>query len=94
MSSVTYISGVVNRFVKSGSVNKGKLTGKLPVSEEVVEDLRKLLAHNPQTFLTRLSHCTHSSCNIGFHPSCISIAFSRSDATGFHNIWMFERAST
>ena len=37
-----HISDVINRFVRTGSVNKGKSPGRPSVSEEVVDDLRRL----------------------------------------------------
>jgi hypothetical protein len=49
---VIHIQDIIIKSVRSGSVNKGKSTGKLQVSEE----------HNPQTPLTRLSHCTQGRC--------------------------------
>ena len=42
---------VINRFVRTGNVNKGSSPGRPSVSEEV-DDLRRL-EQNPQTFLTR-----------------------------------------
>jgi hypothetical protein len=41
---------VINRFVRTGCVNKGKSTGRPPISEKVVGDLRERLEHNPDTF--------------------------------------------
>ena len=35
-----HIRDVINRFVRSGSVNKGKSPGRAAISEEVVDDLR------------------------------------------------------
>ena len=49
-----HIRYVINRFIRTGSVNKGKCPGRPAVAEGVVDDLRQL-KHNPQTFLTRLS---------------------------------------
>jgi hypothetical protein len=38
MSLVVYIRDVINRFVQAGSVNKVKSSGRLPQSEQAVED--------------------------------------------------------
>jgi hypothetical protein len=35
---VTHIKDVINRFVQAGNTNKGKTTGRLPKSEEAVEN--------------------------------------------------------
>ena len=48
-----HIRVVINRFVRTSRVDKGKSLGRPSVSEEVVDDLRRL-EQNPQTFLTRL----------------------------------------
>mgnify|MGYP005984583935 FL=1 len=50
----THIIDVINRFVPTGNANKGKSAGRPSVSEEVVDDLRRL-EQNPQTPSTRLS---------------------------------------
>ncbi|KAJ3646228.1 hypothetical protein Zmor_023823 [Zophobas morio] len=52
--SEVHIRDIINRFVRTGSVDKEKSPGRPSVSEEVVNNLR-LLEQNPQTFLTRLS---------------------------------------
>ena len=49
-----HIRNVINRFVRTGSVNEGKSPGRPSVAEEVVNNLRRL-EQNPQTSLTRLS---------------------------------------
>jgi hypothetical protein len=36
---------VINRFVRTGCVNKGKSTGRPPISEKVVGDLGERLEH-------------------------------------------------
>ena len=38
-----YIRDVINRFVRTGSVNKRKSPGRPSVSDEVVDDLRRLV---------------------------------------------------
>ena len=38
-----HIRDVINRFVRTGSVNKGKSPGRRSESEEVVDDLRQRL---------------------------------------------------
>ncbi|KAJ3645687.1 hypothetical protein Zmor_023328 [Zophobas morio] len=49
---MSHIRYVVNRFVRTGSVDTGKSPGRSSVSEEVVNDLRRL-KQNPQTYLTK-----------------------------------------
>ena len=49
-----HIRDVINRFVRSGSVNTGRSPERPSVSEEVVDDLRRL-EQNSQTSLTRFS---------------------------------------
>ena len=46
-----HIRDVINRFVRTGSVHKEKSCGRPLVSEEVVDDLRRL-ERNLQTSLT------------------------------------------
>ena len=46
------IRDVINSFVPTGSVDKGKSRGRPSVSEEVVDGLRPL-EQNPQISLTR-----------------------------------------
>ena len=46
-----HIRDVINRFVRTGSVDKFESAGTSSVSEEL-DDLRRL-DQNPQTFLTR-----------------------------------------
>jgi hypothetical protein len=38
---IPHIRSIVNRFVATGSVEKGKSVGRPPVNEEIVEDLRQ-----------------------------------------------------
>ena len=47
-----HIRAVINRFVRTGSVNKEKSPRRLSIPKEVVDDLRRL-EQNPQTSLTR-----------------------------------------
>ena len=49
-----HIRDVINRFVPTGRIDKGKSPGKLSVSEKVVDDLRRL-EQKPQTSLTRFA---------------------------------------
>ena len=49
-----HIRDVINRFVRTGSVDKGKSPGRSSVYEKVVDDLRRL-EQNPQTSLARFS---------------------------------------
>ncbi|KAJ3643407.1 hypothetical protein Zmor_026120 [Zophobas morio] len=51
-SSEAHVRDAINRFVRTGSVDKGKSPGKPSISEEVVDDLRRL-EQNAQTSLTR-----------------------------------------
>ena len=37
-----HIRNVINRLVRTGTVNKGRSPGRLSVSEEVADDLRQL----------------------------------------------------
>ena len=48
-----HVRDVIKRFVRTGSVDKGKSPGRLSVFEEVVDDFRLLDQHNAQTSLTR-----------------------------------------
>ncbi|KAJ3659446.1 hypothetical protein Zmor_011135 [Zophobas morio] len=47
-----HITDIINRFVRTGSVCKRKSRGRSSVSEEVVDDLRRL-EQNAQTPLTK-----------------------------------------
>ncbi|KAJ3650075.1 hypothetical protein Zmor_021783 [Zophobas morio] len=47
-----HIKDVINRFVQTSSVDKGKSPRRPSVSEEVVDDFKRL-EQNPQTSLTR-----------------------------------------
>jgi hypothetical protein len=50
-----HIRGVINRFVQTGTVNKGKSTGRPQVSNEVMEELQERLEQDPQQSIARLS---------------------------------------
>ncbi|KAH0810715.1 hypothetical protein GEV33_012076 [Tenebrio molitor] len=52
---IAHIRRVVNRFVATGSVEKGKSVGRPPVNEEIVEDLRQRIEQIPKTSLRKLS---------------------------------------
>jgi hypothetical protein len=52
---IAHIRRVVNRFVATGSVEKGKSVGRPPVNEEIVEDLRQRIEQSPKTSLRKLS---------------------------------------
>jgi hypothetical protein len=57
---------IVNRFVTTGSVEKGKSSGRPKVIADVVENLRHHLEERPRTSLTRLSFQTgapRSTCH-------------------------------
>ena len=51
-SSEAHTRDVINRFVRTGSINKGKSPGRPSVSEEVVDDLGRI-EQTPQKSLTR-----------------------------------------
>ena len=55
------IRDIVNRFVRTASVNKEKSRGRPSVSEEVVDDLTQL-EQDPQTSL-KTSSAVRSSCD-------------------------------
>jgi hypothetical protein len=38
----------VNRFLTTGTVSKGKSSGWLPISDEIIEDLRERVEETPQ----------------------------------------------
>jgi hypothetical protein len=50
-----HIRRIFNRFVTTGSVEKGKSTGRSKVIEDVVENIRDHLQEHQRTSLTRLS---------------------------------------
>lgn len=50
-----HIRDVMNRFMQTGNVSKGKSPGRPQVSQEVVEDLRTRVEQNPQMSLSKLS---------------------------------------
>jgi hypothetical protein len=52
---IAHIRRIVNRFVATGSVEKGKSVGRPPVNEEIVEDLRQRIEQSPKTSLRKLS---------------------------------------
>jgi hypothetical protein len=45
---IAHIRRIVNRFVATGSVEKGKSVGRPPVNEEIVEDLRQRIEQSPK----------------------------------------------
>jgi hypothetical protein len=54
-SLAAHLLRIVNRFVTTGSVEKGKSSGGPEVMEHVVENIRDHLEEHPRTSLTRLS---------------------------------------
>jgi hypothetical protein len=54
-SLLTHIGRIVNRFLTTGTVSKGKSSGRPPVSDEIVEDLRERVEETPQISVARLS---------------------------------------
>jgi hypothetical protein len=45
----------VNRFLTIGTINKGKSSGRPPVSDEVIEDLKEMVEKIPQISVAHLS---------------------------------------
>ncbi|CAH1383550.1 unnamed protein product [Tenebrio molitor] len=45
----------MNRFLTIGTINKGKSSGRPPVSGEIVEDLKEMVEKTPQISVARLS---------------------------------------
>jgi hypothetical protein len=45
----------VNRFLTTGTVRKGKSSGRPPVSDEIIENLRGRVERTPQIAIDRLS---------------------------------------
>jgi hypothetical protein len=73
---------IVDRFVATGSVEKGKSSGRPKVMEDVVANIRDTLEEHPRTSLTRLAlqaGVPRSTChkivkkNLHFHPYKITI---------------------
>jgi hypothetical protein len=54
-SLAAHIHRIVDRFVATGSVEKGKSSGRPKVMEDVVENIRDTLEEDPRTSLTRLA---------------------------------------
>jgi hypothetical protein len=54
-SLAAHINRIVDRFVATGSVEKGKSSGRPKVMEDVVENIRDTLEEHPRTSLTRLA---------------------------------------
>jgi ribosomal protein S25 len=52
---LTHIGRIVNRFLTTGTVNKGKSSGQTAVSDKIVEDLRQRVEETPQISVSRLS---------------------------------------
>jgi hypothetical protein len=51
-SLAAHINRIVDRFVATGSVEKGKSSGRPKVMEDVVENIRDTLEEHPRTSLT------------------------------------------
>jgi hypothetical protein len=62
-SLAAHIHRIVNRFVATGSVKKGKASGLPKVMEDVVENIRDHLEAHLRTSLTRLSLQTGIPCH-------------------------------
>src|SRR5699024_2578615 len=54
-SLMKHIRDVIDRFVRTGSVSKGKSPGRPSVSDETVADLRERVEQNPRISLPKLS---------------------------------------
>jgi hypothetical protein len=81
-SLLTHIGRIVNRFLTTGTVSKGKSSGRPPVSDEIVEDLRERVEETPQISVARLSQQSgvpRSTCHkiiknrLQLHPYKISV---------------------
>jgi hypothetical protein len=46
----------VHRFLTTGTVNKGKSSGRPPIFDEIVEDLRERVEETPQISVASMSH--------------------------------------
>jgi hypothetical protein len=44
----------VNRFLTIGTISKGKSSGRPPVSDEIVEDLKEMVEKTRQIYLNNL----------------------------------------
>ncbi|KAJ3651960.1 hypothetical protein Zmor_017964 [Zophobas morio] len=81
-SLTTHIRRIVARFSDTGSVSKGKPTGRSQVSEDVVEDLRTRMEESLKKSLSKLSlqsGVPYSTCQkivkekLHMHPYTISL---------------------
>jgi hypothetical protein len=54
-SLLSYIGLIVNRFLTTGTVSKGKSSARPPISDEIVEDLRERVEETPQISVACLS---------------------------------------
>jgi hypothetical protein len=60
MSLVAHMHRIVNRFVTTGNVEKGKSSDHPKVIEDVVENIRDHFEKHPKTSFTKLSLKVHS----------------------------------
>jgi hypothetical protein len=63
---LTHVGRIVNRFLTTGTVSKGKSSGRPPVSHKIVEDLRETVEETPQITVARLSQLSgvpRSTCH-------------------------------
>jgi hypothetical protein len=64
----------VNRFLTIGTINKGKSSGRPPVSDKIVEDLKETMEKTQQIYLNNLVYheaLVTKSLKIGYN--CILI---------------------
>jgi hypothetical protein len=57
----------VNRFLTIGTISKGKSSGRPPVSDEIVEDLKEMMEKALQISIARLSQQSgvpRSTCQV------------------------------
>jgi hypothetical protein len=67
----------VNRFLTIGTITKGKSSGRPPVSDEIVEDLKEMVEKT--TYLSQQSGVPRNTCHkiiknrVQLHPYKISV---------------------
>jgi hypothetical protein len=79
---LTHIGRIVNRFLTIGTISKGKSSGRPPVSDEIVEDLKEIVEKTLQISIAPLSQQSGVPGNICYkiiknrlqlHPYKISV---------------------
>jgi hypothetical protein len=51
---IPHVRRIVDRFVATGSIEKGKSVGRPPVNDEIVEDLGQRMEQNQKNSLRKL----------------------------------------